>query len=137
MSIHRDWLDLKNIKKSGAHECAKSLVERFRAIGLPLQLGKTFDDITGTQPIKPADCDAVEIVNRSWRNRDVHGHPAIDCILRRAAGDDLHVVITTCLVIRLETPRNVLDSRICVGPLQQIKHLPAQRFSAVNRAPVK
>src|SRR5438552_8041940 len=86
MSILRDWLDLKNIKKPGAHERAKSLVKRFRAIGLSLQLGQTFDDITRTQPIESADCDSVEVVNRPWRNCDVHRHPAIDCILRHAAG---------------------------------------------------
>ena len=137
MSIHRYWFDLKNIKKPGAHECAKPLVERLRGIGLSLQLGETFDDVTGTQPVKPANCDSVEIVNRSWRNRDVHRHSAVDCIVGCAAGNDLHVVITTCFVICLETTRNVLDSRICVRPLQQIEHLSTQGFGAVYRAPIK
>src|SRR4029453_12798626 len=108
MSIHRNRFDLKNVKESGAHERAKSLVERFRAISLSFQLGETFNDITGTQPIEPADCNAVEVVNRSWRNRDVHRHPAIDCVLRHAASDDLHIVITTCLVIRLSAARDTL-----------------------------
>src|SRR4030095_8544768 len=128
MSIHRDRFDLKNIKESGAHECTKSLVERFRAIGLSFQLRETFDDITGTQSIEPANCDAVDVVNRPWRNRNVHRHPAIDRILRHAAGDDLHIVITTCLVIRLETSWNVFYSRIWGRPLQQVKHLAAERL---------
>src|SRR4029453_6383647 len=137
MSIDRNRFDLKNVKESGAHKRAKSLVERFRAISLSLQLRETFDDITGAQSIEPADSDTVEVVNRSRRNRNVHREPAIDCILGHPAGDDLHIVITTCLVIRLETARYILGSRSCVRSLQQIKHLAAQRFWIVNRAPVK
>ena len=137
MSIHGHRLDLEETEKSCLHERSKSLIKDVRAVSFALQLAKTLDDITGLQPSETAHSYAVKVVNWSRCDDDLHRHSFIHCLIRRGGRVDFYVEITTRLVICLDPPWDIGDTRIGIRPLQEIEYLPAQRFGIVNCLPGK
>src|SRR5213078_1903446 len=93
MSIDWHRFDLQQIELACLHERAESLIEHIRAVRFAAQSGEPFGHKTGVQASEPANSHTVEVVNRSWRDRDFHRHPIVHCFLRRADGDHFHVVI--------------------------------------------
>src|SRR6266481_2159762 len=123
MPIDWDWLDLQQIELARLHESAKPLIENVRAVGFATQSGKPSCYKTGMQTSQSADCHAVEVVNGSRRDRDLHRHSTIQRFLRCASGRHFHIVISARLEICLETPRNIGYARFGVRPLHQIHYL--------------
>ena len=84
------------------------------------------------QPSETGHRNAVEMINRSRCDGDLHRHSTIHRFLRRARGRHLDVVITAHLEVGLETPRNIGYTRLRIRPLQEIEHLSTERFGIVN-----
>src|SRR6266403_4366011 len=137
MSIHRNRLDLQYIKEPGLHERPKSLIEKIRAVRLSIQPRESFGHKAGMQSLKPADGNAVKVINRSSRDRDLQRYSTIDRLLRRASSHDLDVVVTARLEVCLQTPRNISYARVGVRSLQKIDNLSTQGLRIVNSPPGK
>src|SRR5207244_8349458 len=88
MPIDGNRFDLQEIEQSCFHKRAKSIIEDVRTVSLALQLAEAFDDIAGMQTIKTAHRNAVEMVNRSRCDGNLHRYSTIHCLFRRAGGSE-------------------------------------------------
>src|SRR5437867_12272372 len=109
MSIDWHRFDLQQIELACLHERAESLIEHIRAVRFAPQSCEPFGHNTGVQASEPANSHTVDVVNRSWRDRDFHRHPIVHCLLRRDDGYHFTALIPARFELRLASPRNVLD----------------------------
>ena len=137
MSIDWNGLNLDEIKEACFHQRPESLIKNVRAVSFALQPAEPLDDETGMQSIEAIHGHAVKVVNRPRRDDDLHRHSSVHCLVRRGCRVDVHVVITTRLIICLNSPRDVGDTRVGIRLLNEIDYLPAQRFRIVNCLPGK